>query len=45
MQPDTLTNGVFITPAGELVIRLIYIAAAVIVVGLATWGVRRARRR
>ena len=45
MEPDTLTNGAFITPAGEMVVRLIYIGAAVIVAGLATWGVRRARRR
>jgi hypothetical protein len=45
MEPDTLANGPFLTPAGEMVIRMIYIAAAVVVVAFATWGVRRARRR
>jgi hypothetical protein len=45
MQPDTLTNGALVTPLGEMVIRWLYVAVAVIVVACSVWGVRQARRR
>ena len=45
MQPDTVTNGALVTPLGEMVIRMLYLAVAIIVVGFSIWSVRRARRR
>lgn len=45
MQPDTVTNGGLVTPLGEMMIRMLYVAVAVIVVTFAIWSVRRARRR
>jgi hypothetical protein len=45
MQPDTATTGALVTPLGETMIRMLYLAVAVIVVAFSIWSIRRARRR